>query len=136
MTTVLITPVIGDCCFSAVAGSAGHAPSCGVGSGAGSSGSQALAACSAPAALRTVLVMGENDRQRRAREASYRYFTEAIARMFDPDRKNRTAARIVDLWDARRARGAARRPTLSGHLRATLAAVPLLPPPKHRPRRI
>ena len=50
--------------------------------------------------------MGETDRQRRAREASHRYFTEALARMFDPDRKNRTAGRIIDLWDARRARGA------------------------------
>jgi hypothetical protein len=50
--------------------------------------------------------MGETDRQRRAREASHRYFTAALARMFDPDRKNRTAGRIIDLWDARRARGA------------------------------
>ena len=41
--------------------------------------------------------MGETDRQRRAREASHQYFTEAIARMFDPDRKNRAAERIVDL---------------------------------------
>ena len=38
-------------------------------------GSQALAACSAPAALPTVPT--ETDRQRRAREASHRYFTEA-----------------------------------------------------------
>jgi hypothetical protein len=50
--------------------------------------------------------MGETDRQRRAREALHQYFTEALARMFDPDRKNRTAGRIIDLWDARRARGA------------------------------
>ena len=47
--------------------------------------------------------MGETDRQRRAREASHRYFAEALARMFDPDRKNRTPGRIIDLWDARRA---------------------------------
>ena len=38
-------------------------------------GSQALAACLAPAALPTVPT--ETDRQRRAREASHRYFTEA-----------------------------------------------------------
>jgi hypothetical protein len=36
------------------------------------------------------------------------YFTEALARMFDPDRKNRTAGRIIDLWDGRRARGPSR----------------------------
>jgi len=64
--------------------------------------------------------MGETDRQRRAREASHRYFTEALARMFDPDRKNGTAARIVDLWDARRARGAEPlfHPTIGGAIRA------------------
>ena len=64
--------------------------------------------------------MGETDRQRRAREASHRYFTEALARMFDPDRKNRTAERIVDLWDARRARGAEPlfHPTIGGAIRA------------------
>ena len=64
--------------------------------------------------------MGETDRQRRAREASHRYFTEALARMFDPDRKNRTAGRIIDLWDARRARGAEPlfHPTIGGAIRA------------------
>jgi hypothetical protein len=64
--------------------------------------------------------MGETDRQRRAREASHQYFTEALARMFDPDRKNRTAGRIIDLWDARRARGAEPlfHPTIGGAIRA------------------
>ena len=36
--------------------------------------------------------MGENDRQHRAREASHQYFTEALARMYEPDRNNRTLA--------------------------------------------
>jgi len=64
--------------------------------------------------------MGETDRQRRAREASHQYFTKALARMFDPDRKNRTASRIIDLWDARRARGAEPlfHPTIGGAIRA------------------
>jgi len=34
--------------------------------------------------------MGETDRQRRAREASHQYFTEALARMFDPESHLRT----------------------------------------------
>jgi len=77
-------------------------------------------ACSAPDFGHTVPRMGETDRQRRAREASHRYFTEALARMFDPDRKNRTAGRIIDLWDARRARGAEPlfHPTIGGAIRA------------------
>ena len=81
---------------------------------------EAPRACSTPDFGHTVPRMGETDRQRRAREASHRYFTEALARMFDPDRKNRTAGRIIDLWDARRARGAEPlfHPTIGGAIRA------------------
>ena len=62
----------------------------------------------------------ETENQWRRRESSRRAIGELTAFLTDPDRKNRTAARIVDLWDARRARGAEPlfHPTIGGAIRA------------------
>jgi hypothetical protein len=62
----------------------------------------------------------ETENQWRRREGMRRAIAELSAFLTDPDRKNRTAGRIIDLWDARRARGAEPlfHPTIGGAIRA------------------
>jgi hypothetical protein len=62
----------------------------------------------------------ETENQWRRREATRRMIAEWNAWFTDPDRKNRTAARIIHLWDARRARGAEPffHPTIRAAIRA------------------
>src|SRR5262245_47443979 len=62
----------------------------------------------------------ESESTWRRREATRRAIAEFHVRLTDPDRKNRSAARIVELWDARRARGAAPlfHPTIGAAIRA------------------
>ena len=62
----------------------------------------------------------ETENQWRRREGTRRAIAALHALLTDPDRKNRAAARIVDLWDARRARGAEPlfHPTIGAVIRA------------------